>query len=353
MSKLMKKDFKVVENFKWISLISIIIIIAAVVCVIVRGGVNFGIDYTGGGKVEIELGSFGANKNVQKAFEDKYTKFIEEKGFKVVDRMQISTSGEGATYEFRLAYELNGEKFGNSAAQQEKFKFALNGDDADSTVNGLRGDLETSIKEYFETDATMVAEGAKYDEGSVRIYMVGATATSSLLSASIWAIVVALIVILVYIIIRFTFLSGIAAVIALIHDVVIMCALTIIFNIPVNSTFIAAVITIIGYSINSSIVVFDKVRECLKSTAFAYATDTEIANYSIKHSFIKILLSIVTTLIMVVAVVLFAVATIQEFVLPIIFGLISGLLSSLCLSPSLWVAFRKLSKKNKKEEKKA
>lgn len=353
MSKLMKKDFKVVENYKWISLISIVIAIAAIVCVIVRGGVNFGIDYTGGGKVEIELGSFASDERVQKAFEDKYTAYIESKGFEVVDKMQVSTSGDGATYEFRLAYSYEGVKFGNSTEQQEKFKFALNGLDEDSTVNGLRGDLEEDLKNYFESDSLMTSVGARFDEGSVRIYMVGATATKSLLTASIWAIIAALVVILVYIIIRFTLLSGIAAVISLIHDVIMTCALTIIFNIPVNSTFIAAVITIIGYSINSSIVVFDKVRECLKSTAFVNASDAEIANYAIKHSFVKILLSVVTTLIMVVAVVLFSVATIQEFVLPIIFGLLSGLLSSLCMSPSLWVAFRKISKKNKKEAKKA
>ena len=80
------------------------------------------------------------------------------------------------------------------------------------------------------------------------------------------------------------------------------------------------------------------------------ASNEEIANYSIKHSLVKVLLSVLTTLIMVVALVLFSVSTIQEFILPIIFGLIAGTFSATCINPSLWVIFEKIGAKAKSKK---
>ena len=362
MSNFMKKDYKVVENTKWFSLVSLAIVLLAVVLMIVRGVsgnnvMNIGIDFTGGATVEFELGSFAGDDGFQKTFDQEMRSILSE-NYSIADQMQVSPSDTGYTYSYRLNYYFKGTYNGKTysgnlggasdSEAHDAFKDSLK----NSEEGGVFYKMAAKTRELVpETDkATFNPE----DSELIRITDVGPTASDTLIRTAIIAIVVALVVILIYIMIRFTFLSGLSAIIALLHDVLIMVALTTIFYIPVNSTFIAAVITIIGYSINASIVIFDKIRECKNpnNTAFALASNTEIANYSIKHSFVKIFLSTLTTLIMVVAVVLFSVATIQEFVLPIIFGLISGMFSALCLSPTLWVAFMRI-KENKKAGKNA
>ncbi len=346
MSKLMKKDFKIVENFGGLVLISIMIILAGILTMFSFGGLNLGIDYEGGAKVEIEL-----TKSVEvheKEFETTMTDLIENAGYTVSDKMQKSplSGGTGFTYEFRLNYELNGKNMGASEESQVEFIQSLNGDDKNADDKGFKGELEEQVRAFLDTKGLV----EEFDEGCVRIAVIGASSSKSLINSTILAIILALVAILVYIIIRFTLSSGIAAFCGLIHDVLIMVCLTAMFQIPVNMTFIAALITIVGYSINASIVIFDKVRECLRSAAFAQASDTEIANYAVKHSLVKILLSTLTTLIMVVALVLYSVSTIQEFIIPIIFGLVAGTFSALCLTPSLWVAYRKIGAKIKKKK---
>lgn len=363
MNNLMKKDYKVVEKTKWFSLVSLAIVLLAVILGVLRGvegknPVNIGIDFTGGAMIEFEVGSFAGSEDFQKKFDTEMRAILKD-NYSIADEMQISPSGSGYTLSYRLNYYFNGSFNGNtytgnlgaSAEAHDAFIDSLNNKDE----GGIFNKMAAKTVELVKNAGASEDELNQYTDASqfLRITDVGASASATLLRTAIIAIVVALVVILVYIIIRFTFLSGLAAILALLHDVAIMIALTTIFYIPVNSTFVAAVITIIGYSINASIVIFDKIRECKNpnNTAFALATDAEVANYSIKHSFVKIFLSTVTTLIMVVAVVLFSVATIQEFVLPIIFGLISGLFSALCLSPTLWVAFRKADAKRKANKK--
>lgn len=353
MTKLMKKDFKIVEKFKWFVLVSLIVILAGVACII-GGRFNLGIDFTGGGKVEVSLGSFAKNAQVQASLEEECKSFLEKNGFKVLDRMQVSEDESGVVCEFRLEYSLNGVKVKSSDKTADAaFKFALSGDKDDSTENGIQDDLfEELIKEggFIQKNGGDLDDYTGYEE-VIKAHYVGASASGSLIKSAILAIIVAIIVMLIYIMIRFTISGAFAAIFALAHDVLVMTALTAIFNIPVNSTFIAAVITIIGYSINSTIVIFDKIRECLNSPAFERASDAEIANYSIKHSLVKIVLSSLTTLIMVVVLLFFSVTTIQEFILPIVFGLFAGFWSAVLLSSSVWVFNRKLGAKIKLSKK--
>lgn len=348
MTKLMKKDFKIVEKFKWFVLVSLIVVLAGVACII-GGRFNLGIDFTGGAKIEITLGDFV--KGHEDEFEEECKSFLEDKGFNVLDRMQVS-SGEGeAILEFRLEYSLNGKKINaNNDDEQASFRLALTGDEYDSSDSGVQGDLHKElIKDggFIKTYNNDNIDDYSDAEDFIKAYVVGASASSSLIKSAILAIIVAIIVMLIYIMIRFTVSGAFAAIFALTHDVLVMTALTAIFNIPVNSTFIAAVITIIGYSINSTIVIFDKIRECLKSPAFERASDAEIANYSIKHSLVKIVLSSLTTLIMVLVLLFLSVSTIQEFILPIVFGLFAGFWSAVLLSSSVWVFNRKLGAKIK------
>lgn len=335
MSKLMKKDFNIVQRFPALIAISLIIIFTGLVFLLGEG-LNLGIDYKGGAKVEIELVDEITDKE---AFEEHFTSFMKGEGYTVVDKMMESPLTEGGiSYEFRLAYEYNGA--GVAVEAQEAFITRLN--------NEFKNDLTEEVESYLAS----VNSSNLFDEEGINVAVIGESSSKSLLNRTFIALALALVAILVYVMIRFTVSSGLASICGLAHDVLITVSLTAIFGkyLPVNMTFIAAIITIIGYSINSSIVIFDKIRECQKSTAFAYASDEEIANYAIKHSLVKVLLSILTTLIMVVALVLFSVSTIQEFILPIIFGLLAGTFSALCLNPSIWVLFRKIGSKLKSKK---
>ena len=266
---------------------------------------------------------------------------------KKVGAVQTSPSEGGVTYEYRLSYYHNGDL--KTAEQEQEFMAFIQGDLYDDTNNGLCGELQTKLDELFKTNETLVAKGAVLDENAVTAHTVGATASGSLLRNACIALLVAVVIMLIYIVIRFTLSSALASICALVHDVLIMIALTVIFQIPVNSTFIAAIITIVGYSINATIVVFDRIREESKQESNKDKTDAEIANYSIVKTLGRSILTTLTTLVMVLFLAIFSVSTIKEFIIPIIFGLIAGAYSSVFLASSFWTIFRKVGKKSKKK----
>lgn len=165
---------------------------------------------------------------------------------------------------------------------------------------------------------------------------------ADLRNAAILSAVLAILCMLVYIAIRFDWRSGLAAIVALAHDVFIVMGAYVVFRIPVNMTFIAVVLTILGYSINATIIIFDRVREnkkLMKKTSFA-----DIVNKSIWQTATRSLNTTITTLLAVVLIAVFGVTSIRNFVIPLIVGVIAGLYSSMFISGPIWV---KLSKKAK------
>lgn len=177
--------------------------------------------------------------------------------------------------------------------------------------------------------------------------MVGATVSTELLFSAILAVTLALMFMLSYIGIRFQLSSGLACIIALFHDIIIMFAAMAIFHIEINSTFIAALITILGYSINNSIIIFDRVRENMRSIYAKSMTPEQIANNSVKETLLRSINTTITTLIMISMVAIIGVSDIRIFALPIIIGLIAGTYSSICIAPSLWALFQRVSPKNR------
>ncbi|MBQ2717254.1 MAG: protein translocase subunit SecF [Clostridia bacterium] len=346
MLNLQNKQFKIVEKFKIFLAISLVIILAGVVMLFVKG-MNVGIDFSGGAKLEIQLSSFAGDSDARDIIDGEVSKFLQESGLKKVGAVQTSPSEGGVTYEYRLSYYHNGDL--KTAEQEQEFMAFIQGDLYDDTNNGLCGELQTKLDELFKTNETLVAKGAVLDENAVTAHTVGATASGSLLRNACIALLVAVVIMLIYIVIRFTLSSALASICALVHDVLIMIALTVIFQIPVNSTFIAAIITIVGYSINATIVVFDRIREESKQESNKDKTDAEIANYSIVKTLGRSILTTLTTLVMVLFLAIFSVSTIKEFIIPIIFGLIAGAYSSVFLASSFWTIFRKVGKKSKKK----
>ena len=148
---------------------------------------------------------------------------------------------------------------------------------------------------------------------------------------------------LLYITIRFEFLSAIAAVICLVHDVFFVLVAYSILQLPVNSNVIAVALTILGYSINATIIIFDRIREANKNLGDKVSFE-EKADRSIKATMRRSIFTTITTLLTIGMVYILGVTSIKQFALPLIVGIVAGLYSSVCLSGNLWVVFRNKKK---------
>ncbi len=151
---------------------------------------------------------------------------------------------------------------------------------------------------------------------------------------AILSTLIATVLMLAYITIRFEFTLGISAIIALIHDVLITISIYAIFRLPVNSSFIAAILTIVGYSINDTIVIFDKIRENMRFNSRNNLE--EVINTSISSSLRRTINTTITTLAAVIVLYIIGVEDIKVLALPLILGMLSGTYSSIFIAPPLW-----------------
>lgn len=315
------------NNFDFTSKLKICGIVSATliligILVISIFGFNLGIDFTGGTVLNVKVGSILEEGNNYSIVSTQISNIIEDNGFKV-GYIQQEGVGDEATVTIRF-----------------KDKSNLTENQMQAEIDKLKADLETGLSLQGETLNVTISNGSR----------IAASSSKSLIINSILAILIAVILILIYIAIRFELLSGLTAILLLIHDVLIMCAFIAIFRIQINGGFIAALITIIGYSINNVIIVFDRIRENKKKDAFAGATATCIANASIKEVFSRAMLTALTTIVAILALTVLGVASIREFLLPILFGLLSGVYSSTMLAGPIWafISDRTVSKKSKK-----
>ena len=166
---------------------------------------------------------------------------------------------------------------------------------------------------------------------------VSSSVGKDLSKAAFTASIVAVALILVYIGFRFEFRSGLAAICALVHDLLVMLSMYVIFRIPFNINFIAAALTILGYSINATIVVFDRIRENRKS--MRTGNFGEIVDASIWETMTRSINTTITTLVVMVMLLILGVSSIRNFALPICIGIICGCYSSVCISGPLWNKF--------------
>lgn len=186
------------------------------------------------------------------------------------------------------------------------------------------------------------------DENSITAETISATISSEMQSSAIKAILVSTVLMLLYIWFRFKDIRfGASSVIALLHDVLVVLAFYAIVRVSVGNTFIACMLTIVGYSINATIVIFDRVRENLREMRSKEGLD-EMVNRSITQTLTRSIFTSLTTFFMVAALEVFGVSSIREFALPLMAGIICGTYSSICLTGALWYVFRtKLVKKAK------
>ena len=186
--------------------------------------------------------------------------------------------------------------------------------------------------------------------------MINGTARQDTISSSLIAVAVAMALMLIYTAIRFDLFSGIAALCTQFIDVIVTLSLVIIFRVSINASLIAALITVVAYSINNTIVIFDRVRENMAPFKHKDKTKADIPfilETSVTQCLRRALFTTFTTLITIVILAFFGIniPSLSEFALPIIFGILSGLFSSIFLAPSIWGMLMDL--KNKKTVQKA
>ena len=194
--------------------------------------------------------------------------------------------------------------------------------------------------EEREKFADTMADNFGVDKSSITAETISATVSSEMQADAVQAIVVATILMLLYIWFRFKDIRfGASSVIALIHDVLVVLAFYAVVRISVGNTFIACMLTIVGYSINATIVIFDRIRENLRDKKDRETLE-EMVNKSISQTLSRSIFTSLTTFFMVAALEVFGVSSIREFALPLIAGIICGTYSSICLTGAMWYVFR-------------
>jgi len=238
------------------------------------------------------------------------------------------------------------------------------------TETRVTGEVVMSVRfpipEVFtDLNETEIAAIFTRIQGNINIAMDGAGLTgmieigeSESLSASastdrilnvVISVSLALIGILIYMLFRFKINSGVAAIVGLMHDVLMMAALVAIFQIQVNFIFIVAMITIVAYSLNNTLVLFDRIRQKERDKDSRMST-TQIVDQSIKETFIRQLATTVTTIVPVMILAILGVPLIREMAIPILFGLFAGFFSTLFIVSPLYVRFEDARKRREKQK---
>ncbi|WP_308634716.1 protein translocase subunit SecF [Paenibacillus silvisoli] len=201
----------------------------------------------------------------------------------------------------------------------------------------LTDQKEKALKEGF---------AAKFDkEASAEVNTVDTEIARELQTNALYAIIVASIGIVIYVSIRFEWRFAIAAIVSLLHDAFIVISLFSIFKLEVNLPFIVAILTIIGYSINDTIVIFDRIRENLRFAKIKTAADVaRLVNESIWQTLTRSINTVMTVVVAAVCLLIFGSASIQLFSLAILFGLVSGAYSSIFIASQLWLVLKNKQK---------
>lgn len=290
------KNVNFLKHTKFFAVLSGIIIIIGAVLMFTRG-FNLSIEYKAGSDITVETNEKVTKSDINKAMKDLDLNLVDY------------TKGDS--------------------------EFVINVD------NVLNAKKVEEVNKYFEN---------KYSDAKVNIGVVSNVVKKELTKNAIISVLFAILGIIIYMSIRFKFSYAISAVIALIHDVLMIFALFSIFHIEISVMFIAAVLAIIGYSINDTIVSFDRIRENInKDKKYTKDELKEVCNLSIRETFVRTIYTSVTTLLPVLSLIFLGSSGILTFNLAMLFGLITGTYSSIYIATVLFILFESKSKKKKKK----
>lgn len=261
-------------------------------------------------------------------------------------------SGKGA---FAYALEFSG---GTSTEVVFEGGKVPGNDEIRTFVNEIIPSSNVDVTQIVGEDAVVIKtkslndeERTKLREGFVEKYKVtkdnitnmniSGAVSGEMKRSALMSVIAATICMLIYIIIRFRNIAfGTSAVLALVHDVLVVATLYALIRMNVGNTFIACMLTIVGYSINATIIIFDRIRENMAEKKRG-ETIADIVDKSITQTFSRSINTTITTLIMVAVLFVMGVSSVREFSLPIIVGLICGAYSSICITGTLWYFFVK------------
>jgi SecD/SecF fusion protein len=199
------------------------------------------------------------------------------------------------------------------------------------------GTLDVAKREALND---MFVETFAVDRDRITSETISSTISSEMKSDTILAVAVAILCMLVYIRVRFSDIRfGVSSIVALVHDVLVVLAFYAVSRVSVSNTFVACMLTIVGYSINATIVIFDRVRENMAS--MSHKDDLkDVVNRSITQTMSRSIFTSLTTFIMVAVLYVLGVTSIRDFALPLMVGIVCGTYSSICLAGGLWYVLR-------------
>jgi len=294
--------FEMKNRLKPCAAVSIAIMVIALVMSMMGMGMNLGIDFTGGTLMTYNMGEEFDTAVVNEALN----------ACGIADAQIAKTGEDNTQVQIRIS-------------------------DVENT-DELRTQLEAKLAETYA--------GIEY----VDITRVGAVVGGELINNAIKSLTLAAVLMLLYIAVRFDLYSGLAAVIGLIHDIAIMLSFVVILRgfIRVETTFIAALLTIVGYSINNTIIIFDRIRENSHKAGVRQLPRNEIVNLSVTESMPRTLNTTITTLLTIVTLYVLGVDSIKQFALPLIIGIIAGTYSANMINGYVWALLMDLRSKSKK-----
>ena len=200
--------------------------------------------------------------------------------------------------------------------------------------------MELNLEERTKIGEALVSE-YKADVNSIYVENISATISSEMKRDAIIAVIIASICMLIYIWIRFRDLNfGVSAVLALVHDVLCTLMIYAVLLVTVDNSFIACMLTIVGYSINATIVIFDRIREN-KKNMLRKETIEDVVNKSVTQTISRSINTSLTTFIMIFILFILGVDSVKYFAGPLMFGIICGAYSSICITGVLWFSFKK------------
>lgn len=252
----------------------------------------------------------------------------------------------GTTYDIPFGKDT---KIDASLKKEVESIFAKNSSSSDIVISEVAGSNELNVKtvELTETQRANVTDelAKKYNikESNIQIQSISASVSGEMKRDAVLAVIIAAICMLIYIWFRFKDIvfAG-SAVLALLHDVIVVLLVYAAARISVGNTFIACMLTIVGYSINATIVIFDRIRENMGGrSSISEERMTEIVNDSITQTLTRSINTSLTTFFMVFMLAILGVESVREFAIPLLAGIICGAYSSVCITGTLWYTIKK------------
>jgi len=323
------KETKIInwtKHFPKFLAVSVIVIVAGIVGLVVfkantGKALNYGLDFSGGTSISVYFDE-GVTPPSNAEIEEKTAKILGS----TPEVVQIESDNAISLKTDEMIVEESSEETATASDASADI-------DTDSTIG--------QIKQLFLDEYGV-------DPSNIEVQSISASVSDEMKSDAIWAVIIAGICMLLYIWIRFSNLaSAFSAVLALAHDILIVLMVYAIFRITVDNSFIACMLTIVGYSINSTIVIFDRIRENMKERGKKETLD-DVVNRSISETFSRSINTTITTIISIVMIAFMGVDSIRDFAIPLIVGLVAGAYSSVCITGSLWLRLKKIGHKDEK-----